>query len=156
MEERQDIKRVCIKFSGASPIKHLSVGFPLPCTELRIYDKVNDVDVQEPGTWGSVLVKGPQVMKGYHNNEEATKEVTIRKEERCRRLEIVGVPKEESVGECSDFSKVLSKDGWLTTGDVGYVDDEGYVYIVDREKDVIRYKKFFNFTRPLFQLESSP
>jgi long-subunit acyl-CoA synthetase (AMP-forming) len=34
--------------------------------------------------------------------------------------------------------KILSEDGWLTTGDVGYADKDGYVYIVDREKDVIR------------------
>ena len=53
------------------------------------------------------MVKGPQIMKGYHNDEAATK-------------------------------RVLSEDGWLTTGDVGYVDEDGYVYIVDRERDVIR------------------
>lgn len=60
-------------------------------------------------------------MKGYLNDEKATKEVSR--------------PKSSST-----YYKVLSCDGWLTTGDVGYVDEEGYVYIVDREKDVIRYK----------------
>lgn len=106
---------------GFAPIKHQSVGFPLPNTELRIYDKESGKDVSVPNQWGSVLVKGPQVMKGYFNDEKATKEVSI------------------SVSS-STYCKVLSCDGWLTTGDVGYVDEEGYVYIVDREKDVIRSK----------------
>ena len=52
-----------------------------------------------------LVVKGPQVMKGYWNRPEET-------------------------------AKAL-KDGWLLTGDLGYMDEEGYFYIVDRKKDMI-------------------
>lgn len=61
---------------GSAPIKHLSVGFPLPCTELRFYDKEAGCDVDQPNKWGSMLVKGPQIMKGYHNDKKATQEVS--------------------------------------------------------------------------------
>jgi len=61
--------------AGDAPTKHLSVGFPLPHTEVRIFDKKTQMDVKEPNTWGSLLVRGPQVMKRYHNNEVATRRV---------------------------------------------------------------------------------
>jgi len=63
-----------IQPSGHAPIKHLSVGFPLPGTEIRIYDPEKDRDIDAPLTWGRLLVKGPQIMKRYHNNEAATRE----------------------------------------------------------------------------------
>ncbi|HYG56551.1 MAG TPA: long-chain fatty acid--CoA ligase, partial [Symbiobacteriaceae bacterium] len=59
----------------------------------------------EPGQIGELLVRGPQVMKGYWNRPEATAE-TLR-------------------------------DGWLYTGDMARMDEEGYFYIVDRKKDII-------------------
>jgi acyl-CoA synthetase (AMP-forming)/AMP-acid ligase II len=70
-------------------------------------------------------------MKGYHNDTEATKEVK-------RVTGLKGHGQLEVARMSIHNSQVLSEDGWLTTGDVGYVDEEGYVYIVDREKDVIR------------------
>lgn len=59
----------------------------------------------KPGEIGELIIKGPQVMKGYWNMPEETIN-TIR-------------------------------DGWLYTGDIAYMDDEGYLYIVDRKKDMI-------------------
>ena len=80
-----------------------SVGVPLPNTELRVVDPATGADVSR-GETGELLVRGPQVMKGYLNQPEAT-------------------------------ARTVDADGWLHTGDVASVDDDGYVYIVDRIKD---------------------
>ena len=82
-----------------------SIGLPIPDTECRIVD-LSDGETDVPvGDSGELLVKGPQVMKGYWNNPEATAETLT--------------------------------DGWLHTGDIAKMDDEGYFYIVDRKKDMI-------------------
>lgn len=80
-----------------------SVGKQLPLSRVRVLREDNtDVAPNEPG---EIVVKGDQVLKGYWNNEKATKESFI--------------------------------DGWFRTGDVGRWDEDGYLYIVDRKKDMI-------------------
>ena len=80
-----------------------SIGLPLVGQEARIVDdEGNEVP---PRTIGEISVKGPNVMKEYYKNPEATAE-TIR-------------------------------DGWLHTGDLGYLDEDGCLYIVDRKKEMI-------------------
>lgn len=81
-----------------------SIGVPWPDTDARIVNMETYDDV-EFGEIGEIVVKGPQIMKGYWNNEEAT-------------------------------TKSL-KDGWLHTGDLGYMDEDGYFYVVDRKGDMI-------------------
>ena len=90
------------------PIKVTSIGFPVPNTEVRIVDvgTEEDLPASEPG---EVWIRGPQVMKGYHNRPDAT-------------------------------AAMIDAEGWLHTGDVGYVDDDGYFYIIDRVKELIKYK----------------
>lgn len=85
-----------------------SVGPPIPSTECRLVDIATgeDVAVGEPG---ELLVRGPQVMRGYRNNPDAT-------------------------------ATTIDDDGWLHTGDIATVDDRGYFTIVDRAKELIKYK----------------
>lgn len=84
-------------------IKLGTIGLPVPSCELKVIDD-NDNDLPI-GEVGELCVKGPQVMKGYWESEQATADTFI--------------------------------DGWLKTGDIAQIDDEGYVTIVDRKKDMI-------------------
>jgi long-chain acyl-CoA synthetase len=80
-----------------------SVGPPLPTIESRILDAQPQ---EEGGTpVGEILIRGPIVMKGYWNREEATAETL--------------------------------KDGWLHTGDLGYFDAKGNLFITGRRKELI-------------------
>lgn len=83
--------------------KQGSVGTPIENVEVQIWDE--DHRPLPPGGVGEIVIKGPNVMLGYHNDPEATAQTII--------------------------------DGWLRTGDVGSMDDEGYLYIVDRIKDMV-------------------
>lgn len=82
-----------------------SIGVPLPSTDCKIVDIENDSIEMPVGEQGELLIKGPQVMKGYWENPESTKEVL--------------------------------KEGWMSTGDIAVMDQEGYFYIVGRKKDLI-------------------
>ena len=99
----------------SSPVTHInpfngkrkvgSIGLPVSDTECRIVS-LEDGETDMPvGEEGEVIVKGPQIMKGYWNQPEET--------------------------------AATLKDGWLYTGDIGKMDEEGYFYIVDRKKDMI-------------------
>jgi len=89
-------------------IKPATVGPPLPDTEEKIVDPESGAEL-DIGSVGEVWVRGPQVMRGYWRQPEAT-------------------------------AACLMPDGWLRTGDLGKFDDDGYLQIVDRLKDMIRYK----------------
>lgn len=86
------------------PGKPMSIGQPLPMTDVRLVDP-DTRKVVGIGERGELQVKGPQVMLGYHND--------------------------------ADASAGAFDDGWLHTGDVAYMDEEGYFFIVDRIKDLI-------------------
>jgi long-chain acyl-CoA synthetase len=81
-----------------------SIGVPWPNTEVKIVS-LNDGEIMPVGEIGEIIIKGPQVMKGYWNRPDATAETV--------------------------------KEGWLYTGDLGYMDENGYFYVVDRKKDMI-------------------
>jgi acyl-CoA synthetase (AMP-forming)/AMP-acid ligase II len=81
----------------------LSAGRPLVGTEVRVVDE-NDNPLPN-GTIGEIVVRGPQLMRGYWN--------------------------------LPDESAETLRGGWMHTGDAGVLDDEGYVYIQDRVKDMI-------------------
>jgi long-chain acyl-CoA synthetase len=101
--------------SEASPTTHCNppfaerkpgtVGLGMPGTAYKIVDVATGTEEMPVGELGEVIIKGPQVMKGYWNQPEETAH-TIR-------------------------------NGWLYTGDIGKVDEDGYLSIVDRKKDMI-------------------
>ena len=98
--------------SPADPAKAKlgSVGPPAPNTECRLVDPATGAELG-PNQEGEVCVRGPQNMKGYLNNPEAT-------------------------------ARTIDADGWLHTGDIGYADEDGHFFIVDRVKELIKYKGF--------------
>ena len=83
-----------------------SIGMPLSDVEARIVSLDDEVTVLPTGEIGELVIKGPQVFKGYHNMTTETKNAL--------------------------------RDGWLYTGDVARMDEDGYFYIVDRKKEVIK------------------
>jgi long-chain acyl-CoA synthetase len=88
--------------TGTKPelVKFRSAGKALPNVSVKI-------DNPDPATGeGEVLIKGPNVMKGYYKDPEKTKEV-------------------------------FTEDGWFRSGDLGFIDDEGYLFIKGRSKNVI-------------------
>jgi acyl-CoA synthetase (AMP-forming)/AMP-acid ligase II len=87
-----------------------TIGPAIPNTECRIVDVATGEDIPQ-GEPGELLIRGPQVMKGYLNQPEAT-------------------------------ARAIDPDGWLHTGDVARVDDRGVVRIVDRIKELIKYKGY--------------
>lgn len=102
--------------SEASPVTHCnpvsgkrkvgSIGVPLPDTDARIVDLETGEQEVPLGEAGELIVKGPQVMRGYWKNPE----------EEARTL----------------------RDGWLYTGDIARMDGEGFFFIVDRKKEMIK------------------
>ena len=94
---------------AATPVEgdpvYESTGLPYPDTEVKIMDlQLGEIEMQA-GEKGEIIVRGPQLMKGYLDDPETT-------------------------------SKVL-KDGWLYTGDIGYLDTQGYLYIIGRKNERI-------------------
>lgn len=103
-----------------SPVTHSSpadpdsmklgaVGTAAPNTEVQVLDPAGTA--LGPNEEGEICVRGPQIMKGYLNNPEAT-------------------------------TRTIDADNWLHTGDIGYVDEEGHFFVVDRVKELIKYKGF--------------
>ena len=78
--------------------KNASAGLPVPNTEIKI-DNPNEEGI------GEIIAKGPNIMLGYYENEEATREAIV--------------------------------DGWFHSGDLGYMDNDKFVYITGRKKNVI-------------------
>jgi len=97
----------CAPMVSLSPYNQESyngtIGLPAPSTDIKIMlEDGTEAPLGEPG---EMWVKGPQVMKGYYNREDATAEIL--------------------------------KDGWLATGDIAFMDEQGFFKIVDRKKDMI-------------------
>lgn len=111
----------------ASPITHVNplygrrkngtVGFPVSDTDSKIMDSETGDREMQPNELGEVVVRGPQVMKGYLGHD--------------------------------DENKLVLRNGWLYTGDLGMIDDEGYLLIVDRKKDIIKRSGYSVYPREI-------
>lgn len=86
-----------------------TIGQPLPATRLRLVDKGDPTKTVPPGEPGEIVARGPQIMAGYWNHPDAAADAFV-----------------EQDGE-----------RWLRTGDVGVIDEHGFVAVVDRLKDMI-------------------
>ncbi|WP_335869030.1 long-chain-fatty-acid--CoA ligase [Bacillus sp. 2205SS5-2] len=97
-----------------------SVGIGFPSTEYKVVDLATGEKEVPIGELGEVIIKGPQVMKGYWNMPEETA-ITLR-------------------------------DGWLYTGDIAFMDEQGYLSIVDRKKDMIIASGFNIYPRDIEEI----
>ena len=98
----------CNPLRGAN--KPGSIGLPLPDVDCRVVDLETGTREVAPGEAGELTLRGPQVMRAYHNQPHET--------------------------------AAALRDGWLYTGDVVRMDEEGYFFIVDRKKDLIKVGGF--------------
>ncbi len=83
-----------------------SIGLPLPDVDCRIVDLEDGATPLKPGERGELIIKGPQVMQGYHQRP--------------------------------DEDQITLVNGWLYTGDIAWMDADGYFYLVDRKKELIK------------------
>lgn len=86
-----------------------SIGFPLPGTDIKILDLETGSNEMPQGEDGEIAISGPQVMKGYWNKPEENKAVF----------------------------RHINNNRYFLTGDIGHINDEGYIIITDRKKDLI-------------------
>ncbi len=100
------------------PNKNGSVGMPLPDVQVRIYDADQGTRIVPPREVGEIAVSAPQLMVGYWNRPD------------------------ETAGVLRDQVDEGGTRRWLYTGDLGYLDEDGYLFIVDRKKDLIKTSGF--------------
>jgi len=98
-------------------VKVGSIGLPWPDTDAKIVDLESGQNDLGTGQDGELVVRGPQVMKGYWKMPEESAQVL--------------------------------RNGWLYTGDIGRMDEDGYFYITDRKKDLIKYKGYSVYPREI-------
>jgi long-chain acyl-CoA synthetase len=96
------------------PNKTGSVGMPLPDVHVRIFDSDEGTREMPANEIGEICLSGAQLMVGFWNRPE------------------------ETSGVLRDHVDAFGTRRWLHTGDLGYLDDDGYVFIVDRKKDLIK------------------
>ncbi|PYO46019.1 MAG: AMP-dependent synthetase [Gemmatimonadetes bacterium] len=105
-----------------------SIGMPLPDVHVRIVDSEDGATPMLTGEVGEIVISAPQLMKGYWNRPSETLEM-LRTDERGQRA--------------------------LYTGDLGYMDEDGYIFIVDRKKDLIKTCGFQVWPREIEEVISS-
>jgi long-chain acyl-CoA synthetase len=105
-----------------------SIGLPLPDVDARILDTETGERELAPGEAGELVIAAPQLMKAYWRNPDETAQTLRRRAD--GRL-------------------------WLHMGDIGYMDDEGYVFLTDRKKDLIKTSGYQVWPREVEEVLSS-
>jgi long-chain acyl-CoA synthetase len=116
----------------ANPVRGVkktgSVGMPLPDVDIIVVDADDSSRILPNGETGEIVIRAPQVMTGYWQRPEETREML-------------------RVSE--------SGDRMLYTGDLGYVDSDGYLFIVDRKKDMIKTSGYQVWPREIEEVISA-
>ena len=115
----------------AGPNKTGSVGMPLPDVQICIFDGDAGMRALPANEVGEIAFSAPQLMAGYWNQPGETAGVLI------------------------DHVDARGATPWLHTGDLGYLDDDGYVFIVDRKKDLIKTSGFQVWPREIEEVLAS-
>lgn len=113
------------------PNKLGSVGMPLPDVQVRIFDGDEGTRVLPPKDVGEIALSAPQLMAGYWNQPEETALVL------------------------RDHSDEHGVRRWLHTGDLGYLDEDGYLFILDRKKDLIKTSGYQVWPREIEEVIAS-
>jgi long-chain acyl-CoA synthetase len=113
------------------PNKLGSVGMPLPDVAVRIFDDDEGVRPLPAGQVGEIAIAAPQLMAGFWDRPEETASVL------------------------RDHADDQGTRRWLHTGDLGYLDDDGYLFIVDRKKDLIKTSGFQVWPREIEEVLAS-
>jgi long-chain acyl-CoA synthetase len=104
-----------------------SVGMPLPDVHVRIVDSEDGATAMPQGEVGEIVIRAPQLMQGYWQRPEET----------------------------SEMIRTVRGERLLYTGDLGYLDEDGYVFIVDRKKDLIKTCGFQVWPREIEEVIST-
>jgi long-chain acyl-CoA synthetase len=112
---------VCAVNQKHLPIKPSSIGTTVPGVSCRVEGDAGNI--LKPGETGELLFKGPNIMKGYYNHEQETKDIIT--------------------------------DGWLHTGDLGYMDEDGFIYITGYKKDMVITSGFNVYSREVVNVLNS-
>jgi long-chain acyl-CoA synthetase len=115
----------CNPYHGVT--KTGSVGMPLPDVTVRIMDADTGRREMPPGETGEVVIGAPQLMRGYWN----------------------------AASETADVLRVDDHGTWLFTGDLGYLDEDGYLFLVDRKKDLIKTSGYQVWPREIEEVIAS-
>lgn len=131
--------------SEASPVTHCnplngdiregSIGLPMPGVDAVILDEKSGEPLPV-GSVGEIAVKGPNIMQGYWHQALLSDRLT------AGRTQFVG-GRNTDPEETAD----IFHNGWMRTGDIGKMDEEGYFYVLDRSKDLIKASGFNIFPR---------
>jgi long-chain acyl-CoA synthetase len=114
---------LCVNPVGG-PNKLGSVGMPLPDVHVRVFDVESGTRTLPPNQPGEIAISAPQLMVGFWDRPDETA-LVLRDHEDLPAIE------SGSIGTAPSRP-------WLHTGDLGYLDDDGYLFIVDRQKDLIK------------------